>query len=280
MASTLPTLTLYRIDGACSLVVHITLHELAIPFTSTRMVINPTTRKPEAADGSLTSQDYMRTIHPNGQVPALKVQLPSSLSPLSSSSSSSSSPRSNPNSGPELDEGNKEVIITETPAILLYLASLFPERYLAGATTLERAQVTSWLCFLSTSVHGQGYGPLSHPDRYIARGDGGRQYPQAQGDMERAVREAGRRSIEGFYRQVEGRLPACEENKGGQGFFAVSGRLTVVDFYLYLFYRWGRDDLGINMGQLHPRWTALAKKLEGMPSVKTAIWLERAGSSF
>jgi glutathione S-transferase len=123
MAPPLPSLRLYRIDGACSLAAHMALHELQIPFTSTRMVLNPLTEMAEAADGSLTGDDYVREIHPNGQVPALEVQLPGSSSS---------------------DGGAEEaapVVITENPAILMYIADLAstlnPAVKLAGATDLE-----------------------------------------------------------------------------------------------------------------------------------------------
>jgi glutathione S-transferase len=83
------------------------------------------------------------------------------------------------------------------------------------------------------------------------------------------VREAGRRSIDLFYGQMEERLV--------EGRFAVGEGLTVADFNLYVFYRWGKG-LGIKMDEAYPKWTELAKRLEARPSVKTAVWLEGLGS--
>ncbi|KAK0616363.1 glutathione S-transferase [Immersiella caudata] len=260
----LPKLILYRIDGACSLAAHMTLHELQIYFTTTRMVINPTTQKAEAADGTLTYDDYVREIHPNGQVPALEVY------PPESHSNGTTTPE-NKNETPEGEphKPSPPVAITENPAILMYIAdlatSLNPNTApkLAGSTLLERAQVTSWLTFLSGSVHGQAFGALYRPRRYID----GERFPQA----ETAVREAGRRSLDLFYGQIEDRLV--------EGKWAVGEGMTVADFNLYVFYRWGID-LGIKMKEVYPKWSDLARRLEGRPSVKTAVWLEGLGSVF
>ncbi|KAK4447993.1 glutathione S-transferase [Podospora aff. communis PSN243] len=250
MASPLPKLILYRIDGACSLAAHMALHELQIPFTTARMVINPTTQKAEAADGTLTYDEYVREIHPNGQVPALEVYPPESETP------------------PENEKLPKPVAITENPAILMYIADLATSvnpssPKLAGSTLLERAQVTSWLTFLSGSVHGQAYGALYRPRRYID----GERFPQA----ENAVREAGRRSLDLFYGQIEERLV--------EGGWAVGEAMTVADLNLYVFYRWGID-LGIKMKEVYPRWSDLARRLEARPNVKTAVWIEGLGSVF
>ena len=268
---TLPDLILYRIDGAVSLVAHMTLHELAIPFTATRMTINPATRKAEAADGTLTSDEYAREINPTGQVPALSVI-------------------------EHHDNQNTITTITETPAILMYLADLGSSSSpsgisLAGKSPLERAQIASWLAFLSTSVHCQGFGPLSFPRRFLDVGSltsqrGGGRIEEA----EKAVVAAGKKSVDLYFRMIEERLPfSLSSSRGGdadesgegedEGYHAVGRSLSVVDFNLYVFYRWGRD-MGVKMDELYPKWTALARKLEARGSVKTAVWLERVASVF
>ncbi|KAK5659486.1 hypothetical protein OQA88_687 [Cercophora sp. LCS_1] len=252
MASdTLPDLTLYRIDGACSLVAHMALHELAIPFTAVRMVVDPATHKAEAADGSFSGDDYRREINPSGQVPALKVEY-------------------------ESDPSVEPVVITETPAILMYVADLGVisskgTKYLAGKTPLERAQVASWLAFLSGPLHGQAFGPLSFPQRFL-EGIGSR-YADA---AEKAVMAAGKKKVDLLYQRIEDRLPVVDADKGEEG-WAVGGKLSVVDFNLYLFYVWGMK-MGIKMGELYPKWVALAKRLECRGPVKTVVWLERIGA--
>ena len=126
-----PQLTLYRANKACSLVPHVLLRELKIPFTSVLMEIGP--EGVQAADGSITRDQY-REINPNGLVPALRV--------------------------------DNDTILTENPAILTYIASLAPERQVFGRTDLERAQVYQWICWLSGTLHGKAYLSILRPARF------------------------------------------------------------------------------------------------------------------
>lgn len=109
-----PQLTLYRAKGACSLVPHILLRELSIPFISTLMTFG--TDGVESADGRISHTDYLQ-ITLSGFDPALSI--------LSSN-----------------DEGESENI-TELPAILTYIASLTPGRQdqILGNDGAERAKV-------------------------------------------------------------------------------------------------------------------------------------------
>jgi len=60
----------------------------------------------------------------------------------------------------ELDDGR---ILTEGPAISLYLADLYPEKNIAHKCgTFERAEVTSWLTYIGTELH-KNFGPLFTP---------------------------------------------------------------------------------------------------------------------
>ena len=113
---------LYYSPGACSLSPHITLHESGLAFD---LVLAPTkTHKLE--DGT----DYY-SINPLGYVPLL-----------------------------ELDDG---IRLTEGPAIVQYIADQVPAKNLAPANgTVARAQLQSWLNFISTEVH-KGLSPLFNP---------------------------------------------------------------------------------------------------------------------
>lgn len=126
----LPSITLYRANGACSFVPHAVLKELAIPFQD--VVMKWGANGLEAADGSVTSEEY-RKIHHFGYVPALRVN---------------------------------DTIITEMPAILTYISSLAPDRKLIGQNDLERAKAAEWMAFLSGSLHGMGYGRVFRPGRF------------------------------------------------------------------------------------------------------------------
>ena len=113
---------LYYSPGACSLSPHITLHESGLAFDH---ILAPTkTHKLE--DGT----DYY-SINPLGYVPLL-----------------------------ELDDGTR---LTEGPAIVQYIADQVPAKNLAPANgTVARAQLQSWLNFISTEVH-KGFSPLFNP---------------------------------------------------------------------------------------------------------------------
>lgn len=64
----------------------------------------------------------------------------------------------------QLDDGT---LITENSAILPYLADLAPQAGLfAPAGSAERAQIQSWLGYLTSEVHVGGFRPLNRPERY------------------------------------------------------------------------------------------------------------------
>jgi glutathione S-transferase len=75
-------------------------------------------------------------------------------------------------------------------------------------------------------------------------------------------------------------LPEGIAEEGEDDGWAVGGQLSVVDFNLYLFYRWGKEMMGMKMEELYPRWTELVRRLEKRPSVKTAVWVENVRAVF
>ena len=110
---------LYYSPGACSLSPHIALHESGLKFEH---VLAPT-KTHQLEDGT----DYY-SINPLGYVPLL-----------------------------ELDDGTR---LTEGPAIVQYIADQVPAQGLAPANgTVARAQLQSWLNFISTELH-QAFSPL------------------------------------------------------------------------------------------------------------------------
>jgi glutathione S-transferase len=93
------------------------------------------TRSKRAGDGS----DYA-TVNPMGMVPALK-----------------------------LDNGE---LLTENPAVLLYIADQHPDANLAPRDGLGRSRVLQWLSFVGTELHKVIFNPRLDP----ASNDGARQY--------------------------------------------------------------------------------------------------------
>jgi glutathione S-transferase len=113
---------LYYSPGACSLSPHITLLEAGMTFET----VAAPTKTHKLPDGT----DYY-SINPLGYVPLL-----------------------------ELNDGTR---LTEGPAIVQYIADQVPEKNLAPVNgTVARAQMQSWLNFISTELH-KGFSPLFNP---------------------------------------------------------------------------------------------------------------------
>lgn len=130
----LPNLTLYRSDGACSIVCNALIRDLEIPHDAVRMKLGPNGVEP--VDGSFTAASY-RNIHHSGKVPALTV------------------------------DGTP---LIENAAILNFIASLTPQsRALTGGEDLlNRAYVISWMAWLSGTLHshGGGFSMMFVPSRF------------------------------------------------------------------------------------------------------------------
>ena len=143
-------------------------------------------------------------------------------------------------------------IITEVPAILTAIAHLAPKRHLLGKTPLETVRAYEWMNYLSGTLHGQGFGCLWRPARF-------------SDDMSLldGIRAKGRKTIEECFELVETRL---------NGAHAVGEDFSVVDAYLYVFWRWG-SEVGVEMGRF-PKYGALVRGMIGMESVKVTLKVE------
>lgn len=122
---------------------------------------------------------------------------------------------------PALIEENGRVL-TESEAILLYLAEKFPEDRLgAGPTAEARYEMHKWMSYLTGDVHPAFY-PYFLPQRYIADEH---QY--------HALREAAYQQIDACFQLLERHM----ENRA----YMIEDRPTVLDPYLFVFCRWGKS---------------------------------------
>ena len=113
-------------------------------------------------------------------------------------------------------------VLTETPAILTYLARRYPEaQLLPFGDPLREARCHEWLAWLVGWVHGVGYGALWRPGRFI--GD-----PALHGE----VSVHGRRTIEAANEAIEAALADGRT-------WAEPGAHSIVDPFLFVLYRWG-----------------------------------------
>ena len=141
-------------------------------------------------------------------------------------------------------------VVTENPAILQYIASFAPERELLGSTTKETYRAMEWMAWLSGTLHGSAFAGLWRPTRFVDDAE----YAHA------AIVEKGHKKIIACYGRIE---------ESVEGEFAVGSHLTVVDFYLHNFWRWGCQ-IGVDMTP-YPRYRAVARQIEQLERAKAAI---------
>ncbi len=149
-------------------------------------------------------------------------------------------------------------ILTETPAILVYLSLRDPQQALLPAAPLEHARCLEWFNWLSATVHAVGYGELWRPARFTAKRD---HYPQ--------ICAKGKENIIDAYRQIETRIEGR--------IWAVGNRYSCIDPYLLVFYLWGRT-IGLDMAADHPSWSAHAARMLERGAVQRALRQEGLGA--
>lgn len=141
-------------------------------------------------------------------------------------------------------------VVTENVAILTAIAQLAPDRHLLGRNDLEKIRVYEYLAYVSGTLHGTAYKGVLRPQTFI--------------DDESAldkVRDKGKKAVLECYEFIEAGL---------KGVHAVGDGLTVVDPYLYVFWRWGSMFLS-DMQTRFPKYAALVVELGKLESVHRTI---------
>jgi glutathione S-transferase len=173
-------------------------------------------------EGQQLSEQYRR-VHPLGRLPAL-----------------------------EIEPG---VVLTETPALLAYLAALAPDRALLPASGLERARADEWMSLLASAVH-VSFISFFRPDRYTA-----------DAAARAALKVDGRQHFFDMLRYVESRLPSHG--------FVLGPNYSLVDSYLTVFFLWARRfDLPT---QELPHYARLVGSVLPRPAVRRALEQEGFG---
>lgn len=160
-----------------------------------------------------------RAVHPLGRVPAL-----------------------------ELAPGE---VLTETPAILFYLAELVPHAELLPLEGLARARAAEWMSLLSSAVH-VAFISFFRPSRFV--------------DDEGAepLRRDGKARFFTLLGHVEQKLP--------ESGFVLGERYSLCDAYLSVFFMWARH-FGLPIEEL-PRYSRLAGAVLARPAVRRTLALE------
>jgi glutathione S-transferase len=169
-----------------------------------------------------TLQSYFLAINPKGRVPVL--QIPSEAK-----------------------------VLTELPAILIYLAKQHPSGNLLPHNDIsDEARCCEWLAWLAGWVHGMGFGEIWRPGRFSA--------DQSCHEM---IQANGRNIVLGAYRDIE---QAFTDGRG----WAVKFGYSIVDPFLLVLYRWG-NRIGLDMRAGYPAWTGHAERLLDRQAVQRVL---------
>jgi glutathione S-transferase len=160
---------------------------------------------------------------------------------------------------PVLRIAGEPKILTELPAILLFLARRYPEFELIPAgNPLPEARCAEWLAWLAGWVHAVGFGLLWRPGRL-------------SGDPthHETLVARGREIIEAAYSEAE------KTFRDGRG-WALGDVFSIVDPFLLVLHGWG-NRIGLPMQELYPQWTSAVLRTAKRPAV--AQVLKREGVS-
>lgn len=153
-----------------------------------------------------------------------------------------------------------QTVITETAAVMTAIAQLAPNhRELLGTTPLDTVRVYEWCNYLSGTLHTRGYGGYFRPERYVGSDPG----------MQEVVRARAGDVITECYRYIEDTLQTRK------GEWAVGGEsMTIVDPFLYVFWRWGVGCGFIAQGR-YPRYQALVARVAALEATKKVLEIEK-----
>lgn len=144
-------------------------------------------------------------------------------------------------------------VLTESPAILMYVAGLKPELNLLPADPWARAQAASFIIWCSGTVHGIGFAGVFRAARFATA-------EAAQAD----VKETARATMLAGMAEIEARY------EGKDWLF---GAFTVADLYPVIFRRWAAR-VGTDL-TAYPNLNALAARLAARPGAARAIAREQ-----
>jgi glutathione S-transferase len=146
-------------------------------------------------------------------------------------------------------------LITETPAILSTISALAPEKKLLGSTVMEQARAQEWMAWLCSTLHGQAFACVFRPARFVGKDEG----------LYDVVKAEGRKCAKECFEFIEGKL----EGKA----YAVGDSFSLVDAYIYVFYRWG-NMLKMGMRETYPNYTKLVDELVKRDGVRQIVEVE------
>lgn len=144
--------------------------------------------------------------------------------------------------------------ITETPAILFYIAQMAPEKQLAPLNDpFELARLQSFNSFIASTVHvAHAHGP---------RGSRWASEPTSLEDMRRKVPQTMRENFQ-----------IIEDGLAGE--FVMGERFTIADPYLFVMSSWLKGD-GVEIAEF-PKVEAHYRRMQARPAFQRALEAEAA----
>jgi glutathione S-transferase len=153
--------------------------------------------------------------------------------------------------------GAGDAVITESQAILSYIADLAPESgLLPRPGTRARARAHEWMNWISGSLHVT-YRSIFRPQVYAG------EHPEAVA----AVRAHAEKKLAKMIDEIEARL--------GDASYAVGDHFSVVDAYLFVFYLWSFDERIHIALPARTRYGALAARVWARDAVRAVVARER-----
>ncbi|CAE6701541.1 glutathione S-transferase family protein [Paraburkholderia nemoris] len=151
---------------------------------------------------------------------------------------------------PVLDTGSE--ILTESAAILYYLALTNPECRLVPDSAMGVSRAIEWTNWLSTILAGP-VGQHVRPERFTN-----------EEHARPGVKEKGTENLLIAYAEINDRLAGQE--------WALGDCYSIVDPTLLIFFKWG-NQLKLDMSQFG-HWCEHAKRMERRPAVQAALAAE------
>lgn len=142
--------------------------------------------------------------------------------------------------------------LTESAAILTYLADLKPELHLLPQQPWQRAQALSFLAWCTGTVHGQAFASVFRSARFS---DDEATFP--------AIRAKGMSDLRTHLGQIDGRVAGREW---------LMDHFTIADLYPLIFRRWAVR-VGIDVAA-YPALVAHANRVAARPAAARAIAAE------
>jgi glutathione S-transferase len=185
-----------------------------------------------------------------------EIGLPFLLKHISTSDGSTRTPeylQMNPKGRvPVLVTGNS--VLTEVPAILLYLATSNPDQRLLSGIPDGLVRSIEWFNWLSGTVHSVAIRQVWRPESFTeicTQHDG--------------IVAKGKQNLADAFAHIEFRLAKTD--------WAVGDQYSIVDPYLLVFYRWG-NRIGFDMRARYKSWTTHSLRVIDRPATVRALETE------